>query len=886
MQRKALLLILSVIVGLAVSLLKLKADYGEDDGRTVRVSVQATDTSTATLHYQWRATEGVIKNIDASNTTWTLPRGPSLHFAYVLVSNGLGGYTERRLAINTDNFAGEGGSEGEPRPNAGESESEGEPGPFTAPPAPVQQGDYYRSFVAVDSLPDGTRDVYAPDVAVYLEDRNSRRYPATGAVLTNLRGEYIIPAVPPGDYIANCSFGGAAAFKCTSSSGGRDASGLDFARMASDASGREVATTDYAEPHHSGPVTISASFTLKDGSPCGTINEFFGVESTATATLLDAEGETLARVRVNEFGDYSLPSKNNAVSVLLECESATPVKVRMVFKILSISRSANVVTINTSDNNSFAVGDSVTIAGAVDTSYNGTFVIAAVNSPTQFTYSQAGANSSSSGGTATNLVLHQAKVVGVSAPTVKGMTASFNGQPLTAFTSPVALFMPPPTKFPGDNPPTDLPSTLVTRADGYLALKGLDSRRGACQYYKAIGAVQNCDAAGNLIGAISYNDWKRAVRIGEYAVGGVPTFEASFINAVDLNLARAHQSISYGENQTAAVVCNHLGIPISTAADFLSPDHSEINLAVDNTVHNKNLVACVAMDYMVSPGVNNNQPFVRFLIFGPSGQLLPSVNLDGRQEKFVPGTCVVCHGGDHYAGRFPEDGSGFANVGGHFLPYDVGNFEFSDELGLTKADQQLAIYKLNQNVLRAGPTVAEQELIAGIPATPGIPNSGYAGWYGGIPPTPGVPGSGSPDGHVLKEDYVPRSWQEAQSQNPSLPIASFYKNAHARSCRTCHVAMIEGYNFDHYENVEPGTGETQPYDSKSTKSNRFPNHNVDNAFRVGLCGGSPKFERAYMMPNSANTFNRFWLSEQPALFKGLYVNTSWTSCANIPGTTP
>jgi hypothetical protein len=37
---------------------------------------------------------------------------------------------------------------------------------------------------------------------------------------------------------------------------------------------------------------------------------------------------------------------------------------------------------------------------------------------------------------------------------------------------------------------------------------------------------------------------------------------------------------------------------------------------------------------------------------------------------------VVCHGGDHYAGKFPEAGSGFASVGGHFLPYDAGNFEF------------------------------------------------------------------------------------------------------------------------------------------------------------------------------------------------------------------
>jgi len=41
-------------------------------------------------------------------------------------------------------------------------------------------------------------------------------------------------------------------------------------------------------------------------------------------------------------------------------------------------------------------------------------------------------------------------------------------------------------------------------------------------------------------------------------------------------------------------------------------------------------------------------PFARFLIFGPNGDLLPSVNLDGNGEKFVPGACVACHGGRNY----------------------------------------------------------------------------------------------------------------------------------------------------------------------------------------------------------------------------------------------
>ena len=64
-----------------------------------------------------------------------------------------------------------------------------------------------------------------------------------------------------------------------------------------------------------------------------------------------------------------------------------------------------------------------------------------------------------------------------------------------------------------------------------------------------------------------------------------------------------------------------------------------------------------------------------------------SVSLDGRREKFVPGLCVNCHGGDNYGGKFPDDygptsppnwtGSGQANLGSFFLPFDVANFHYS-----------------------------------------------------------------------------------------------------------------------------------------------------------------------------------------------------------------
>jgi hypothetical protein len=398
----------------------------------------------------------------------------------------------------------------------------------------------------------------------------------------------------------------------------------------------------------------------------------------------------------------------------------------------------------------------------------------------------------------------------------------------------VGQFLPPPTGFASD---------FLPRSDGYLAEKGVDTRMGACQYYKAVGAVQGCDSHGHFLGAVlTFAAWQRAEKIGPHVAAGATQYKAAFINRADLNLARQHTSVSYGPANTAAVVCNHLGPPADTPHQLLNPLQSDIDIAVANAVNGKNLVACVAMDYTATPGVNGGNPFVRFLIFGPNGALLPSVNLDGRSEKFVPGTCVVCHGGDHYQGKFPENGSGFANIGAHFLPYDTGNFEFSTQHGFTEADQEETIYHLNQNVLQTGPTQAEIELISG--------------WYAG--------------GHTLDKNYLPVSWQGFG------PIYSnFYRHVIARSCRGCHVAQIEGYNFDHEYNI----------DEQNPQSPFFiiP----DDEFQRNICGGGHVSAwREFTMPNSLVTFNRLWASagtaDDQVAYMNAYLGLDGWSCGTVP----
>jgi len=68
-------------------------------------------------------------------------------------------------------------------------------------------------------------------------------------------------------------------------------------------------------------------------------------------------------------------------------------------------RAANVVTITTTSEHSFAQGDPVTVSGVTDSSFNGTFTIASVPSKTTLTYSQSGPDATSGGGFISNNVV-------------------------------------------------------------------------------------------------------------------------------------------------------------------------------------------------------------------------------------------------------------------------------------------------------------------------------------------------------------------------------------------------------------------------------------------------------------------------------------------------
>lgn len=97
--------------------------------------------------------------------------------------------------------------------------------------------------------------------------------------------------------------------------------------------------------------------------------------------------------------------------------------------ITSISRTSNVVTVTTSLSHTFKVGQSVVIANVTNNSFNGTFTITSVPSPTTFTYAQPNTNATSSGGTVTHLGTPTANQGVVVTPERHCVLFGLNGNP-------------------------------------------------------------------------------------------------------------------------------------------------------------------------------------------------------------------------------------------------------------------------------------------------------------------------------------------------------------------------------------------------------------------------------------------------------------------------
>ncbi|MFT3734485.1 MAG: hypothetical protein QM776_05630 [Rhodocyclaceae bacterium] len=690
-------------------------DPVESGTANTTLRVDASDANGDGLSYQWRVTAGSISNKNSKQTVWTLPLGPGAHFAYVLISDGKGGYVEQQYVVSTDGF-----KTTAPVPS---------PAVYAAPT--VASGDEFdgnatrmrlrAGFTTTFASTGGAkaREVYLPGVQVVVKNSSNVQ---VFAGETDIGGELVVPRLAEGNYSVTCTTAqGTQLDGCFTSTVSKTAAKLlSWSVSPAAASGRNL--------------LLFGHIGFQDGGVCGLRNELFGVYSTASVQLLAANGTALTpQVKVNGFGDYALDA-----SVVVDAS----LKLKVVCE-----------------------------------GFTTTLDVPAM-----------------SGGYSSSTPLELSYVIPNSRPTV--------------------------TKMAGYGPDGNLRGEMVTQIPGaysvnvpgfnrFLSFKGLDTRLSGCLYYRSFGAVQDCDSQGNMVGAISLNDWLRENKFGPWR-GSNTEVSAIYINQRDLNLVRRMTATQVSATKVAFYVCNHPGPETDS--------QSEIDLVVARGLADEKMVACVAMEYSPTTGRSGGNPFTKFLIFGPGGKLMTSVNLDGRGEKFVPGACVACHGGASYVGRFGESGHPTPDLGAKFLPFDTGNYLFSGYSGLTEAVQSNAIYQLNQLVKQTGPSTATTALIDG--------------WYAAGPP------------YVLDKSYVPTAWSTFNPASvgisaTSADAAKFYHEVVGTSCRTCHVVMPDAYDWDAGTGTQP---KLVPYKGTSH-----------------ICGNTANLYNNGIMPNALMSLDRLRL---------------------------
>lgn len=636
------------------------------------LSVEASDADGSALQYQWRVTGGTIENRNARETVWTMPDGPGLHFAYVRVSDGRGGYAEQQYAVATD---------------ALETEAPARaPRDHTPPTVNDFDGTMLRLRLqsATNTLFAGTagaaaarRTVFLPDVRVQVTHVGSGDLVFAGT--SDLGGEISLPKLAAGQ---------AYRVDCATTAEGPLAPCAANPADASFVAGNVAARRNVQPPPSASQnLRLYGHVALADGAVCGTQDDFFGLQTAASVAVQLADGTPLSpTVRVNRYGDYAL-------------DVAAPVRGALQLRVRCEGYTATLDVPASSDPAGYVAGAPVELSHAVPN--------------------------------------RRPQVVKMVA---NGPDGNVRGRMVV--------------------PEAGAASNDAPGADQFLAYKGKDTRLSNCLYYRALGAARDCDAQGNMVEPISFDDWQRKNRLGPHA-GTNSVVAADYINKMDLNLVRRMSATQVAPDHIAFSVCNNPGPDGQT--------QREVDDVMDRAFDGERLVACVTMEWSTSPGVNGGRPFTKFFTFGPDGSLLPSVNLDGRGEKFLPGACVACHGGTQYNGRFPEKGQPSPNLGAGFLPFDTGNYFFSSRPDKTEAAQSEPIYRLNQLVraTEGGATTAVTQLVDG--------------WYAG-------------GGFTLDKAYVPPAWLAAETTTPGA--AHFYREVIGSACRTCHASLGATFNWD------------------------------------------------------------------------------------------
>jgi len=236
---------------------------------------------------------------------------------------------------------------------------------------------------------------------------------------------------------------------------------------------------------------------------------------------------------------------------------------------------------------------------------------------------------------------------------------------------------------------------------------------------------------------------------------------------------------------------------------------SPINLEAAIVRDPKSLVYLAAIEF--SPGPAGGVSFAKFFNFNVvTGVREPMVDIDGRGDKAMPGTCLTCHGGRADA-LTPPDVSGKprfsllhnvvsrtrGDTQGQLPPFEVDGFQFSTTPGYTRAEQEAFLKTMNRMILCSYPLPAPSafpEDACRRPASAGewqgTASALVKASYGGD----GLPNP------VYADVTVPASWTAAGQ-------TSLYTTAIGPACRMCHIlrgtGMQSDIDFTTYEKFQP-----------------------------------------------------------------------------------
>lgn len=386
------------------------------------------------------------------------------------------------------------------------------------------------------------------------------------------------------------------------------------------------------------------------------------------------------------------------------------------------------------------------------------------------------------------------------------------------------------------NAGTGLPSELVLDDDTVDALRvrggGLENRQTARSYYEAI------DTGG--VGGLkkTLREWLTQNCFDPDAANYGADANAVYTNNYDLGFGRdmyfrtakpaTCTSSTFGQSDAAAVVLNYP--TLEAAGKKIGP------------------IIAVAMEYKAFDLTRSQPGNVTFYAFTPdeaTGEFrrVLSANFDGRGEKYLPGSCTVCHGGKPLqaaplGGSEPAGSATYAasdgNIGSTFMPWDLESFLYWDTDPAIRRDAEYLSESRNAD-LAARFTRAAQEpelrklnIAAMSTYGPGNPidplfapyDEKYAGpvelvnlWYGG---------AGLPD-PTFHNRVVAAGWKSTVAGN--LPDSeTIYLDVFARDCRACHTQRVSGgpqfLTWNELKDLSPRVRE-QVFDSGSMPAARL-----------------------------------------------------------------